>query len=380
VEARGASTASLKIRNVQALRAFAALMVVGVHLPLQEGRIFGQGALLGWLNSAGAIGVDLFFVISGFIMVTTTWEAFGRGGAASAFLMRRILRIYPFYLVTFSLQLMLAGAAPWALHWAPQTPWELFASFTLIPHDQDPVMVVAWSLQFEVYFYLCFALALRYARTNLPVFVALWGALTLAAAALSVAFPNVPLRFVGSPLTFEFLMGVAVGALAITGRLVAPRTLGVLGLAGLVVAAALATRYPDAQRQFLPRLRLRAADGAARVRRGRSRGADAPRRAAAVRRAGRRIVFALPVAWDRDRILRQSRRPASSARPDCGRRVRRRRLRCRGGLRTRHLPAHRAATHPCVPASRASRTGPRDRRGPGRRVKPLRLAPARVFG
>lgn len=237
--------APLKIRNVQALRAFAALMVVGVHLPLQESRIFGQGALLGWLNSAGAIGVDLFFVISGFIMVTTTWEAFGRGGAASAFLMRRILRIYPFYLVTFSLQLMLAGAAPWALHWAPQTPWELFASFTLIPHDQDPVMVVAWSLQFEVYFYLCFALALRYARNGLPVFVALWGGLTLVAAALSVAFPIVALRFIGSPLTFEFLMGVAIGALAISGRLVAPRTLGVLGLAGLVVAAALATRYPD---------------------------------------------------------------------------------------------------------------------------------------
>jgi peptidoglycan/LPS O-acetylase OafA/YrhL len=238
-------SAPLKIRNVQALRALAAMMVVGVHLPLHEQRIFGDGALLGWANSAGAIGVDLFFVISGFIMVTTTWEAFGREGAASAFLMRRILRIYPFYLVTFSLQLMLAGAAPWALHWAPQTPWQLFASFTLIPHGQDPAMVVAWSLQFEVYFYLCFALALRYARTNLPAVIALWGALTLACAALSVAFPNVPLRFIGSPLTFEFLMGVAVGALAISGRLAAPRTLFALGCIGLIVAAALSTRYPD---------------------------------------------------------------------------------------------------------------------------------------
>jgi peptidoglycan/LPS O-acetylase OafA/YrhL len=236
---------ALKIRNVQALRALAAMMVVGVHLPLHESRIFGDGALLGWLNSAGAIGVDLFFVISGFIMVTTTWEAFSRKGAASAFLMRRILRIYPFYLVTFSLQLILAGAAPWALHWAQQSPWQLFASFTLIPHGQDPVMVVAWSLQFEVYFYLCFALALRYARTNLPAVVALWGTLTLAAAALSVAFPTVPLQFIGSPLTFEFLMGVAVGALAISGRLAAPHVLGALGLIGLVAAAALATRFPD---------------------------------------------------------------------------------------------------------------------------------------
>lgn len=238
-------SAPLKLRNVQALRALAAMLVVGIHLPLQEQRIFGDGALLGWANSAGAIGVDLFFVISGFIMVTTTWEAFGRRGAGGAFLVRRVLRIYPFYLVTLSLQLILAGAAPWALHWAPQSPWQLFASFALIPHGQDPVMVVAWSLQFEVYFYLCFALALRFARSRLAAFVAVWGAVTLVAAVLSVTYSNVPLRFIGSPLTFEFLMGVAIGALAITGRLVAVRPLGVLATIGVVLAGALAARYPN---------------------------------------------------------------------------------------------------------------------------------------
>lgn len=233
----------MKLRNVQALRAIAALLVVGVHLVYDEFRIFGTGGLLQWSRQAGAIGVDLFFVISGFIMITTTWNAFAQDGAASAFLLRRALRIYPFYLITLSLQLMLAGAAPWALHWAPQTPWQLFASFLLIPHGQDPVMVVAWSLQFEVYFYLCFALALRFARGYVPALVAAWGTLTLVAAVLSVAFPIVALQFVGSPLTFEFLMGVAVGALAASGRLVLPRTLFAVALVGVAGALALATHY-----------------------------------------------------------------------------------------------------------------------------------------
>lgn len=67
-----------KFGTVQALRAVAALLVVGAHLGGPggfEGKIFGSPILLGWTEHVGPMGVDLFFVVSGFIMAVSDWPA-----------------------------------------------------------------------------------------------------------------------------------------------------------------------------------------------------------------------------------------------------------------------------------------------------------------
>ena len=110
----GAAPAARTLWTVQALRGAAALMVVIGH---------GQSAAAGIVDAAGGdfarsrlmpwgAGVDLFFVLSGFIMVHASARLFGREGARAEFLRRRLVRIVPLYwLVTTVFLLLLAAAA-----------------------------------------------------------------------------------------------------------------------------------------------------------------------------------------------------------------------------------------------------------------------------
>src|ERR1041384_8332317 len=83
---------------IQALRGVAAMVVVLFH---GRGVITGPAYLdLGdRLFGCGAIGVDLFFVISGFIMVHATWKLDGSGRSVAQFLVKRLTRIWPVYVV-----------------------------------------------------------------------------------------------------------------------------------------------------------------------------------------------------------------------------------------------------------------------------------------
>ena len=230
-----------RLQNVQCLRAVAALLVIAVHEPLFEARLFGT-SWIGWLRVPGGTGVDLFFVISGFIMVTTMWSAFGGAGAARTFLARRIERIYPLYWLVTTAYLALHFALPAAVGLDPATPLDVAASYLLAPHGKDPVLVVGWTLQFEMAFYLVFTLALLFPRSRLPVVLGGWALATLACAAVAARAPSAALSFLGSPLIFEFLVGAGIGAVVASRRIVAPLALLVAGAAG--VAAVFAYTSP----------------------------------------------------------------------------------------------------------------------------------------
>ena len=86
-----------KIFNLQALRGIAVLLVIAYHLTKIEGKYgHGEGILPSFLT-IGMSGVDLFFVISGFVMVTVTRGWFQQKGKPVRFLYHRITRIYPVY-------------------------------------------------------------------------------------------------------------------------------------------------------------------------------------------------------------------------------------------------------------------------------------------
>lgn len=186
------------------LRAVAAAAVVAHHAYRQAD---ADGAL-----RIGAAGVDLFFVISGFIMATI-----GPGKRPGAFFADRAWRIFPLWLVAL---------VPWLIIRRPGLVATL-SSVTLWPIYGNafhmPALGVGWTLSFEVLFYAAFTLALA-TRAWLPLLV------FIGCAAAAVAADNALLSFLGSPLVAEFLFGVAVARLPLVERLGLP----------LVVVAAIA--------------------------------------------------------------------------------------------------------------------------------------------
>jgi exopolysaccharide production protein ExoZ len=191
------------IRPIQYLRAFAAFSVVWLHALNFPGVANQLGS-----SRFGGSGVDLFFVISGFIMVVTTA---GKTVSAGEFFTLRIVRVVPLYW-TVTL-LVAAGAASGLLfknvHF---TSVELVKSLLFIPYHTDPVVVPGWTLNFEMFFYACFALSLLTPRrVQLRALLVTFGILV----ALGYWFaPSQPIPHTyTSPLILEFLAGSVIAYL-----------------------------------------------------------------------------------------------------------------------------------------------------------------------
>ena len=194
------SLPSGELFSIQYLRAIAAIAVVLFHAAKMTHHSF----------EAGAAGVDVFFVISGFLMWTI-----GRRyeGAPLTFLGKRAGRIVPLYwLLTFALA-ALAVLVPPPFHGYGPKPSvaHFFASLFFIPEQHDaPIIVAGWTLNFEVFFYLVFGLSLVLAaRVRLLALTVALGTLVVAGRWLHPASPLAALFT--SPLLLEFLAGVWLG-------------------------------------------------------------------------------------------------------------------------------------------------------------------------
>lgn len=226
------------IVNLQALRALAAYGVVVYHI--------GDSAPeeLPWFSRVshiGAAGVDIFFVLSGFIMVFTTSRASMTGGE---FLLRRIARIVPAYwLVTlFTFGLLAFGFEPVGNH--SVDIGYLLRSLLFIPAERGasgviPLLAVGWTLNFEMLFYLLFAAAIHTAGVVRRVQVVSVALLALVAIGGCIGPAGVVAGFVTSPLLLEFLFGIAIACLWDRILQVSATTLGWTGGVSLALGAAM---------------------------------------------------------------------------------------------------------------------------------------------
>jgi exopolysaccharide production protein ExoZ len=170
--------ASDKLFALQLLRAVAATGVVISHVRYDFLHHFGlPDGLPGFIN-AGAAGVDLFFVISGFVMVYSSETLFGRDRAATIFLVRRVARIVPLYWLMSALMIAYVAARGFAA--SDASPTQAVLSFLFIPYprpsgEMSPVYGVGWTLNYEMFFYavLALCLAARRAITVARVAIAL---------------------------------------------------------------------------------------------------------------------------------------------------------------------------------------------------------------
>ncbi len=158
-------------QSIQTCRAVAAILVVCFHLAgnLAKDKYFGvaAAAIERICFFGGTAGVAFFFVLSGFIIVRVHRRDFGLSQRLPPYLRKRLVRIYPTYLVVFAGVYLLALTVPSLRDAMPTDSLVLLKSLLLLPQDAAvvggtgaPVIVVAWSLQYELVFYGLIALAI----------------------------------------------------------------------------------------------------------------------------------------------------------------------------------------------------------------------------
>jgi exopolysaccharide production protein ExoZ len=186
------------------------------------------------------VGVDIFFVISGFIMVYLTRGCFGVPGVSRDFLIRRVIRVVPPYWLFTTLMIAAALLFGSDVHNATLTPAQIVTSYGFVPWPRgdgklNPILSLGWTLNYEMLFYAAFTLALL-AKRGLPL---LAGAFVLMVIA-GVWLPGQQfvLRFWCAPIILEFVAGMGLAVLYLRGvRLPMWQALLSLGLGVLLLLA-----------------------------------------------------------------------------------------------------------------------------------------------
>ena len=141
---------------IQILRAVAAIAVVVSHAAQNLDR-FAIAPNTSHFFVSGAAGVDLFFVISGFVMVYASEPLFGSASGAVTFLYHRIVRIVPLYWLATTFYVIVAVLLPGLGTAYPIRT--VAASFLFIPTllpdgGIHPVVLQGWTLNYEMLFYV----------------------------------------------------------------------------------------------------------------------------------------------------------------------------------------------------------------------------------
>lgn len=211
------------ISNIQVLRGLAAMGVVVAHAAgmLLYGDVPVSLPNVEW----GAFGVDVFFVVSGFVMAHSAAGLFGEPGAALPFLLRRAVRVVPLYwMASLAFALLNAPEAGTARELRALAEGTL-RSMLFVPAADGgtSLLPTGWTLYAEMAFYLCFACALPFRRR--PALLGLGGGLALLGALGAAGC--LPPRFgcVANLQALEFVAGLALAEIRLAGWRV-PRRLG----------------------------------------------------------------------------------------------------------------------------------------------------------
>lgn len=232
-----------RLNSLQALRGVAAVAVLLYHAMrhlMKNGAELPYGALF----QPGHAGVDLFFVLSGFIILHVHRGDIGHADRLAHYGWQRFARLTPIYWIALAITVLalLPG------HSDAVTGRALFASASLLPTWDEPLLGVAWTLQHEALFYLAFALLIASRRLGLALFALWFGWVTGQAIGL---FPALPVPRVGGAANLEFLFGMIAARVVARGRVPAPAALAIIGAAGFLTAGVLeATGRMDGHGDF----------------------------------------------------------------------------------------------------------------------------------
>lgn len=197
--------------SLQIGRGIAALAVVFHHATLSA-QYFSEDVPkpMSAIFEMGYLGVDFFFVLSGFIIY---YSSHGKILTAKKFIQNRFIRIFAPYL-PIGIGLGFAYTFLPGLS-ASDREWGWLATLTLIPSSSPPALSIAWTLQHELIFYVLFGLFVAFGKIGFGM--AAWAACIALVAAMGVGLPK-PLEFLLAPINLEFGMGVLAAAILLSGR------------------------------------------------------------------------------------------------------------------------------------------------------------------
>lgn len=225
------------IHGIQVMRGIAASMVTFGHFAAVASDISGSdrnlsSLLLSFHTTIGQSGVDIFFCISGFIIVLITGKQRRNTAARDAayFLSRRIIRIYPLFWVALAVSIIVeltwlnvVGEQAW-LTVVGHGP---LASIAL--YDTPVALPIAWTLMFEIRFYALIALVLLVFRANLQKGI-LIACLGIVVCVSLTSLEILPYVRIGDRIMLEFVFGALVGLAVINRVTVLPRVMVIVGL------------------------------------------------------------------------------------------------------------------------------------------------------
>jgi exopolysaccharide production protein ExoZ len=193
-----------QFNSIHYLRAIAALMVVVLHIHTGISFMRHNADEIGWLRG----GVDIFFIISGFVMVKSTY---GKNLSGQDFFYKRCQRIIPLYwLATLVSMASIQGEFLFKLGSMFFVPMANPDSGAL-----EPVVEPGWTLNYEMFFYLLFSVSLLLKEQR-----RFW-AIAALLSALSVMSLFVPdggvIGFYTNPILLEFLFGMAIAKFKLKG-------------------------------------------------------------------------------------------------------------------------------------------------------------------
>jgi peptidoglycan/LPS O-acetylase OafA/YrhL len=209
---------------VQLLRFFAGILVVLAHAESRLARSFPEvdeflesstGNIIPHWGDLSHVGVHIFFLISGFIMFYSAHGLFSLPGASKSFFLKRVIRIIPIYWILTTLAVFILAYAPQLFTYRESLDWQwIIASYLFIPWTsvdlvKEPVMGLGWTLNFEMYFYFIFSIALFLRQRAAIVFVSI---IFLASVfiANNLEWTNPFYQQITNPILLEFLLGIFV--------------------------------------------------------------------------------------------------------------------------------------------------------------------------
>jgi exopolysaccharide production protein ExoZ len=188
------------LQSIQIMRGVASLLVLLNHISV-KGFQYGNGALKGF--EVGGAGVDLFFIISGYIMCISTWN---QQLNFAQFIIRRIKRIIPLYWLVTSIALIVFLYNSKLIN-SSGGETSILASYTLFPNGKKYLNANGWTLSYEFFFYIIFGFFI-----NKGTYKALQAstAILLVLITIGLCFTyNTPLlNFTTNSLLIEFVFGM----------------------------------------------------------------------------------------------------------------------------------------------------------------------------
>ncbi len=217
------------LHNIQALRAFAAFIVALSHMTTLNPALASL--------KLGIFGVDIFFVISGFVMVYISERT---NNSPSSFFANRLIRVAPLYWIMTLAAFCAAWLVPHLFKSTRADLAQLFQSLAFIPFMKgsgiiQPILFVGWTLNYEMFFYLLFAVSLAVPETGKRVILLSAAMVVLIAVGIMTVPQSVFGRFYTSAIMLEFVYGMLCG-LAFRKLAGIPPLLGGMALAAGMIA------------------------------------------------------------------------------------------------------------------------------------------------